>query len=127
MSERKFKPGVYRHFKENKPINERMYYAIAKTYDIAIKAQYNADPRSFSVVKKFTAIHSETKEEIEVVLTADGVFRTKLKQGEENFVFYKALYGDENYYVRPFSMFMSPRDAKKYPQFSQYWRMEKIG
>ena len=123
MKERKFKPGVYRHFKENKPINERLYYGIAQTI-ANTKENYNKDNESAVCIKIFTAIHSETKEKVKVFLYSNGKFVTELN---ESFIFYKALYGDENYYVRPFSMFMSPRDAKKYPQFSQYWRMEKIG
>lgn len=121
MEERIFKPGVYRHFKENKPLKERLYYGIAQTYDIPKKENLI---NSFCAVKRFKAQHTETGQIIEVVLTTDGVFRTN---AGESFVFYKALYGDEKYYVRPIEMFLSPRDTEKYPEFSQYWRMEKIG
>lgn len=120
--DRHFEPGVYRHFKENKPSNERLYYGIAKTIANTIE-DYNKYHEDAICIKIFTAIHTETKEKVKVFLYSNGKFVTEFN---ENFVFYKALYGDEKYYVRPIEMFLSPRDTEKYPEFRQYWRMEKI-
>lgn len=44
----------------------------------------------------------------------------------ERFVVYQALYGDRQTFIRPFDMFMSEVDKKKYPSIKQHWRFEKL-
>lgn len=44
----------------------------------------------------------------------------------EKYVVYKALYGSEETYVRPYKMFASEVDKKKYPDVSQRYRFEEV-
>ena len=44
----------------------------------------------------------------------------------EQMVVYRAMYGEEGYYVRPLDMFMSEVDREKYPDVETKWRFEKV-
>ncbi len=46
-------------------------------------------------------------------------------ESREKFVVYRALYGDEELFIRPYEMFMEEMDHNKYPNIRQKYRFER--
>ena len=70
--------------------------------ELKIKGIYKHFKGDYYIVEDL-AIHSETK---------------------EKYVVYRALYGNNELYIRPYDMFLSEVDKNKYPHVNQKYRFE---
>ena len=50
----------------------------------------------------------------------------KHSETQEPMVVYKALYGEQGTWVRPYDMFMEKVDKEKYPDSQQEYRFERV-
>ena len=70
--------------------------------DLKIHGVYKHFKGDYYIVED-VATHSETK---------------------EKYVVYRALYGNNELYIRPYEMFLSEVDREKYPKVEQKYRLE---
>lgn len=118
---RKFIPGVYKHFNDEK----HRYYAIGLVQNGESEGEdYSDDDENIvndDLFQMIRAKHTETMKYVLVAVMQDGRMFSDV---EEDLILYKALYDDGAYYVRPDKMFMSVVDKEKYPEATQTFRLE---
>lgn len=86
-----------------------------------------SEPRSFTpgdIVQHFKRerLSDEERRENRYLYQIVGV--AEHTETREKLVIYQALYGDFRIYARPYDMFMSEVDRKKYPDVKQRYRFE---
>ena len=72
--------------------------------ELKVKGIYKHFKGNYYLVEDI-AIHSETR---------------------EKYVIYRALYGENELYIRPYEMFISKVDKQKYPNVTQEYRFELV-
>lgn len=78
--------------------------------------------REIKVGKKYRHFKNKMYEVIAIALDSE----TNNDDNPKKIVIYKALYGDNLVWARPYDMFNSEVDHKKYPDIKQKYRFEEV-
>ena len=78
--------------------------------------------REIQIGKKYKHIKNKMYEVIDIVLDSE----TNNDEEPKKIVVYKALYGDNLTWARPYDMFNSEVDHEKYPDVKQKYRFEEV-
>lgn len=78
--------------------------------------------REIQIGKKYKHFKNKMYEVIDIVLDSE----TNNDEEPKKIVVYKALYGDNLTWARPYDMFNSEVDHKKYPDVKQKYRFEEV-
>ena len=78
--------------------------------------------REITVGKKYRHFKNKMYEVIAIALDSE----TNNDDDPKKIVIYKALYGDNLVWARPYDMFNSEVDHKKYPDIKQKYRFEEV-
>lgn len=123
QEERKILPfKIYRHFKG------KFYATMGIVTDLprGLKTKEILSERN-----TFICHHTETEEMLRIV-EIDGsyyIYQNSIMDNVHDYgklVLYKSLYDGHIPFVRPYDMFISEVDIEKYPEVTQYYRMEQV-
>lgn len=112
-------PGIYQHFKNELEPDKYIYATMCISYPVCnLKDQKVKE----TIVK---SRHTETKQTIWLFENEEGHIHSSI-DCEDVLVIYRPLYGENETYARPLSMFKSEVDKIKYPHIKQSFRFELL-
>lgn len=124
MKKRELKyPAIYRHFKNKNyaTMGISLPLSFEDIDDYCI--EHNTRPTK---LLDFNAIFTEKKDVIIDIFKIEGGWYHLEDDCQDKLVLYKSLYDNKGCYARPYDIFLSKVDKKKYPNVAQEFRFECI-